>query len=213
EGFYDGILFHRVINNFMIQAGDPDSKNAPANNILGANGADYKLDAEILPQFFHKRGVLAAAREGDNVNPERKSSGSHFYIVQGRKYSEEELDKHVKGINDNRRAAIFERLKNKYEGDINKYTSEEDFDTLMEINEKISEETAVLLEKEKLVLTDEQKEAYTKVGGTPHLDGQYTVFGEVIEGMDIVDKISFVETDMYSRPLQDVKIIKIKNTK
>jgi cyclophilin family peptidyl-prolyl cis-trans isomerase len=130
EGFYDGALFHRVINNFMIQTGDPDSKNAAPNARLGVGGPGYQIDAEILPQFKHKKGSLAAARMGDQVNPERKSSGSQFYIVHNQ-------------------------------------------------------------------------------NGTPHLDGQYTVFGETLKGLDVVDKIATTQTGQADRPVQDIKIEKI----
>ncbi len=134
EGYYDSLLFHRVINNFMIQGGDPQSKHAPAGVMLGNGGPDYTIPAEIIADIKHKKGALAAARMGDMVNPERASSGSQFYLVQ----------------NDN---------------------------------------------------------------GTPHLDGSYTVFGETVEGLDVIDKIAQVRTDRYNRPLEDVRIISMKIVK
>ncbi|MBO4541749.1 MAG: peptidylprolyl isomerase [Bacteroidales bacterium] len=134
EGYYNGLLFHRVINNFMIQGGDPDSKNAPSGQMLGNGGPDYTIPAEIIPELKHVKGSLAAARMGDQVNPKRESSGSQFYIVQ----------------NDN---------------------------------------------------------------GTPHLDGAYTIFGQTIEGMDVIDKIAQVKTDRFNRPIEDVKIISMKIVK
>lgn len=209
EGSYDGMLFHRVIADFMIQAGDPDSKNARPGARLGANETGSPVKAEILPQFFHKKGVIAAARESDNVNPERNSSGSHFYIVQGRVFSPEELDTVVNKTNNNRYAALFERLKKQREAEIVKYQSANNYDALMRINEELSEQTKKLFDAERLVLSDEQKKAYTTIGGVPHLDGAYTVFGEVIEGMEIVDKIAASQTDENYRPEVDVIINKM----
>ena len=210
EGYYDGLLFHRVISNFVVQTGDPASRNARAGMTLGAGGAEHKLEAEIVPGFFHRKGVLAAAREGDNVNPERKSSGSHFYIVQGQAFTPEELDQTVQGINQRRHRALFERLMQQKEEEIRRLEAAKDFEALVNVNKDLSEDTRALFDQEELVLTDEQKEAYTTVGGIPHLDGAYTVFGEVVEGMDVVDKITARKTDSYNRPLQDVRIIKIR---
>lgn len=212
EKYYDGLLFHRVIENFVIQAGDPDSRGARPQMLLGANEIGYSIPSEIRPAFFHKRGVVAAARESDNVNPERKSSGSHFYIVQGKTYSPSELDTMVNRINERRYRALFERLTQKREAEIRKYEAAGDFDKLMELNKELSEQTRRLFEKEKLVLTEEQKEAYTTVGGIPALDGAYTIFGEVVEGMETVDKIAALKTDENDRPLQDVVILEIKGT-
>lgn len=162
EGFYNGVLFHRVIQDFMIQAGDPNSRLAGEGTLLGDGDTGYTLKAEILPGYFHKRGALAAAREGDDVNPEKNSSGSQFYIVEGKVFSPEELTALVDRINRNRQT--------------------------------------------KLVLSPEQVEAYTTIGGSPHLDGEYTVFGEVIEGMEVVKQISEQPTDENDRPLTDVVI-------
>ena len=180
EGYYNGMLFHRVIKDFMIQTGDPDSKSARPGMVLGANDIGYTLKAEIVPKYFHKRGVLAAAREADNINPERSSSGSHFYIVQGRIFTPDIIDEEI------------EKIK------------------LMQLNEKLSDTTRLLFDQVKLKLTGEQRAAYTTIGGSPHLDGEYTVFGEVIEGMEIVDSIAEQETDDNCRPLRDVVILKIE---
>ena len=164
EGFYDGILFHRVIADFMIQTGDPNSRNAQPGQMLGTGDVGYRLPAEIVfPQYFHRRGALAAARQGDHVNPERKSSGCQFYIVQGRVFSNEELD-------------------------------------MMERNMSVK-------------FTDEQRLAYTTIGGTPHLDGEYTVFGEVIDGLDVVEKISRTRTGRHDRPVEDIKIISARRVR
>ena len=164
EGYYDGTLFHRVINEFMIQGGDGTSKNAPAGKRLGTGDPGYTIPAEIVyPKYFHKRGALAAARQGDQVNPEKASSGSQFYIVTGKFFTEMELDK---------------------------------------------------MEKEQgITFTPEQREAYMLEGGTPHLDGKYTIFGEVIKGMKVVDKIQFTETNAEDRPVENIRIKSMKIVK
>ncbi|MDR3269058.1 MAG: peptidylprolyl isomerase [Tannerella sp.] len=158
---YDGLLFHRVIKQFMVQAGDVTSKDAPADRKLGDGDLEYTIPAEIVyPEYFHKRGQLCAARTGDDMNPEKASSATQFYIVTGKHFTERELDK---------------------------------------------------MEQERQIkLTAEQRQAYMIDGGVPHLDGAYTVFGEVIHGLKIVDKIQFVPTDENDRPLQNVKIKSMK---
>ena len=165
QGFYDSVLFHRVINNFMIQSGDPDSKNAAAGKPLGEGGPGYTVPAEFRTTLFHKKGALAAARRGDDVNPQKASSGSQFYIVQGKKFTDGALDT----------LEIF-RLNGKK-------------------------------------IPADQREAYKSIGGTPHLDQGYTVFGEVIKGLDVVDKIAAVLTSRgadIDRPLENVMIVKAK---
>ena len=165
EQYFDSLLFHRVIKDFMIQGGDPDSKYAEAGVRLGEGGPDYRIDAEFrMPELMHKRGALAAAREGDGVNPEKRSSASQFYIVWGKEYTPEQID------------ALSQRMQEVGMGEI----------------------------------TDEQKNLYTTVGGTPFLDGQYTVFGEITKGLEIVDKIQNVATDQFDRPLEDVRILSIR---
>lgn len=165
SGFYDGLLFHRVIDKFMIQTGDSASRHAKPGELLGDSPEGYTVPAEIrFPQLYHKRGVLGAAREGDDVNPERASSASQFYIVYGNRFTDEWLDK---------------------------------------VQQRLDENT-----KGKVVLPGYLREIYKKQGGTPHLDGQYTVFGEVLEGIDVVRDIEWVETDANDRPVEDVKIIK-----
>lgn len=168
QGFYDSVLFHRVINNFMIQAGDPDSKNTPAGKPLGEGGPGYTVPAEFSPALFHKKGVIAAAREGDNVNPSKASNGSQFYITQGKKFTDGGLD------------------------------------TL---------ETYRLNGRK---IPADQREVYKTIGGTPHLDQGYTVFGEVIKGLDVIDSIAAVATSKAAdrdRPLKDVMIVKAKLVK
>lgn len=165
EQRYDSLLFHRVIKDFMIQGGDPDSKNALAGALLGEGDLGYTVDAELMPQVhFHRRGVLAAAREGDDVNPTKASSASQFYIVWGKVYTKEQLEN--------------------YKEFYARRTGRE------------------------LVISPEQEAVYTTVGGTPHLDGEYTVFGEVVSGLDVVEKIQSAACDGNDRPLEDVRIMK-----
>jgi len=156
SGYYDGQIFHRLIKDFMIQGGDPNSKNAGPGEILGQGGPGYTIPAEIMPKYFHKKGALAAARMGDAVNPARSSSGSQFYIIQGKVFTKAQLD---------------------------------------------------LMEERKLhpVFTAAEIEAYTKLGGSPHLDGAYTVFGEVEYCMDVLEKLMNTPTDSNDRPLQDIR--------
>ena len=160
SGFYDSTLFHRVIGDFMIQAGDPESKGAPKGQPLGMGGPGYRVDAEINNDFIHKKGALAAARQGDNVNPKRASSGSQFYIVEGKPTSAELLSR-------------FEESRGE------PYTAN-------------------------------QKKIYETLGGTPHLDGQYTVFGEIVKGLEVVDAISMVKTARGDRPVEDIMIVSMK---
>ncbi len=166
EGAFDSLLFHRVIQDFMIQGGDPDSKYAEPGVLLGEGDRDYTVPAEFRLEdgIFHRRGVLAGARESDDVNPEQRSSAMQFYIVWGKIFDDAGLDK------------VQERLDNRTGG--------------------------------RVKLTPEMREVYKTVGGTPHLDGQYTVFGEVVSGLDVVDAIQRVPTDENDRPLTDVRIIK-----
>ena len=165
SGYYDSVLFHRVIQNFMIQSGDPESKTAKPGEPLGNGGPGYTIPAEFKQSLFHKKGVLAAARMGDNVNPQKASSGSQFYIVQGKVFTDAGLDSVEKFRLNGRKIPL------------------------------------------------EQREIYKTIGGTPHLDQGYTVFGEVIKGIDVLDKIASTVTSKgqdRDRPLEDIRIIKAK---
>ena len=213
--YYDRLLFHRVIKNFMIQGGDPFSKNAKPGSRLGLGGPGYTLPAEIRPNHFHKRGALAAARESDDVNPERRSSGSQFYIVQGRKYTPEglnKLEKRLKAIHRNDLIMKFltEKKNQAYRDTLKALAKAKDTDGIIKFRNRVYKLALEKYHKKPFKFTEAQKKIYTTIGGSPHLDGQYTVFGEVIKGMDVVDKIANVKTDAFNRPLKDVRIIKME---
>lgn len=205
EGFYDGLLFHRVINNFMIQGGDPDSRGADAAKRLGSGGPGYQIPAEINPKFFHKKGALAAARTGDQINPERKSSGSQFYIVKGVVFTQPQMDTLELKMNVALQQSIQRSYLTKSQDELNKLRQAND---AVGYNKRITEIRAAadsaftVAPKQKL--SEEKRIAYTTVGGYPSLDGAYTVFGQVIEGLDVIDKISAVATNSADRPLKDV---------
>ena len=206
EGYYDSTLFHRVIKDFMIQGGDPDSKGAPAGKQLGSGGPGYTVPAEfVYPQYFHKRGVLSAARQADQVNPERRSSGSQFYIVWGKTYTEGELKQLAAQLDGQRGQQIFNGLAAQHRDSIQAMYQRGDQKGLMELQNRLAAETdKILKETQGFTFTPEQMEAYTTVGGTPFLDNQYTVFGEVVEGLDVVGKIQQVATGKADRPKEDV---------
>lgn len=212
EGTYEGTLFHRVIKDFMIQAGDPESKNAPKGKALGTGDVGYTLPAEfVYPKYFHKKGALSAARQGDNVNPEKRSSGCQFYIVTGTLFNDSTLLDMENRIRENKVGQIFNKLAQEHMKEIYKMRKANDEEGLYELQEKLiaqAEEEAA--KGPEFRFTPEQVKAYTTVGGTPHLDGDYTVFGEVVEGMDVVDKIQQVKTNRSDRPEEDVKIVKVK---
>lgn len=211
EGYYNGVLFHRVIRDFMIQTGDPDSKNAPAGKMLGMGSPDYKIDAEIVwPAHFHKRGALAAARESDQVNPEKRSSGSQFYIVTGRKFSESQLRQMERSIAMAYKQEVFNKLALQHRASIMALRLNRDTVALQQLQEELTRQVEEIAGKTPVAFTPEQIEAYTTVGGAPHLDRGYTVFGEVVSGMDVVDRIQQVDTDSHDRPVTDVKVIDMK---
>lgn len=214
EGYYDGLLFHRVIDQFMIQTGDPDSRDAAPGRQLGSGGPGYQVDAEIVcPRFFNKRGALAAARTGDQVNPERKSSGSQFYIVTGRKFTPAQLDQMEGQMQQGRLQEIFDSLAREHMGQIRSMQAAGDQAGLQALQQQLVARTEEIGKASPFRFSAEQREAYTTVGGAPHLDGAYTVFGEVVSGMDTVDKIEKAETDRSDRPLSDVRIISMKIVK
>lgn len=209
EGVYDSTLFHRVIKNFMIQAGDPTSKTASATDTLGSGDVGYTIPAEFNPKFFHKRGVLAAARQGDDVNPNKESSGCQFYIVTGRKFSEAQMINMENQMNEARLDTVFQALARKHMKEIYKMRKDNDMEGLMELQDSLENQARKEVAKEPaLKFTPEQIKAYTTVGGSPHLDGSYTVFGEVVDGMNVVAEIETAKTNRQDRPTQDIRILK-----
>lgn len=206
-GFYEGISFHRVINNFMIQAGDPVTKTGSSTR-LPDSLKTYTIPAEFNSIYFHKKGALAAAREGNDINPEMRSSGTQFYIVQGVKYSDEELDKAEQRINNNNKQALFNRM------------LKETADSVRSSGKLISDGEIQEIASVKMFqfqtghpdykIPEERRNVYKSIGGVPRLDGTYTVFGEVTDGLDVVDKIAAVKTDSSDKPLSDIKILKMK---
>lgn len=215
EDFYDSLLFHRVIKDFMIQGGDPESKGAVPEKSLGNGGPGYKIDAEIVPGLYHKKGVLAAAREGDNVNPKKKSSGSQFYFVQGKVFTMDQLTQMEEKMNGPKKQKLFYECINKPENSSLK-TKLDSLNRIKDFESLNKEVQATLLtlqtEIDKLNLftyTQEQKNTYSTLGGTPHLDQNYTVFGEVVEGLNVIDSIAQVKTGKGDRPLEDI-IMKMK---
>ena len=209
EGVYGCTLFHRVIKQFMIQAGDPDNKNASDTAMLGSGDVGYTIPAEFNPKFFHKKGVLAAARQGDDVNPEKASSGCQFYIVTGRKFTEPQLLGMENKINEQREEALFDSLARQHMKEIYKMRKAGDNAGLLELQDTLEAQARELADKEeKFRFTPEQIKAYSTIGGAPHLDGSYTVFGEVTEGMEVVDNIEIAKTNRADRPIENIRILK-----
>ena len=204
EGYYDGTLFHRVIKDFMIQGGDPDSKGAPAGKMLGVGGPDYTLQAEIVDGLFHKRGALAAARQGDEVNPERRSSGSQFYIVWGQVYNQGQLRQFSKQLKMQKVQNAFNQLAAQHRDEIMQMRRERNRAGLQELQDKLAAQAEAMVTGDGL--TAEQIGVYSTIGGTPHLDGQYTVFGEVEQGLDIVEMIQNAATGRGDRPFDDIEM-------
>lgn len=211
DGTYNGTLFHRVIKDFMVQAGDPESKNAPKGKMLGSGDVGYTVPAEfVYPKYFHKKGALSAARQGDEVNPKKESSGCQFYIVTGKVFNDSTLLNMEQQKNQNKVTEAFNALAQKHMKEIYKMRKANDQDGLYALQDTLFiQAEAEAAKQPDFHFTPEQIKAYTTVGGTPHLDGEYTVFGEVAEGMDIVDKIQQVKTDRSDRPEEDVKIINV----
>jgi cyclophilin family peptidyl-prolyl cis-trans isomerase len=204
--FYDGTLFHRVIKEFMIQGGDPNTKNAQPGQKLGNGGPGYTIDPEINPKFLHKRGALAAARLGDNVNPEKKSSGSQFYIVQGQVIPPSQVPALVENENTQLPQKIMNQLALAKRDSFMLFQKNNDKPGFDKLVERIKQEAMVKAAQNPYKLTDEQYHLYTTIGGVPSLDGEYTVFGEVIDGMAVVDSIAAQQTGANDRPVKDIKM-------
>lgn len=209
DGYYNGVLFHRVIKDFMVQTGDPESVNADSTKMLGSGGPGYQIDAEILyPMHYHKYGALAAARTGDNMNPERKSSGSQFYIVTGQKFDDHQLDGLAYRQTMEKRQAYFRELCKKNEAKIREIVNSGNKEAEEAYRMELIKETEAAVPE--APLPDNIRNDYKNIGGTPHLDGTYTVFGEVISGMDTVEKIQNSATGRGDRPKEDIRIISMK---
>lgn len=212
EHYYDSLLFHRVIQDFMIQGGDPDSKHAEPAKLLGDGDLKYTVPAEFVPTLCHKKGMLCAARNGDDVNPEKASSAAQFYIVQGKVRNDEDLIAFEKRINKPLIAKIKDDILNKPENaalkeKIAAAKKEQNNDSLMvyfkTVNKLVDEEYA---KTPHYSFPPEHKTIYKTIGGTPHLDSQYTIFGEVIEGLEVIDKIAAVGKNKDDRPLIDIRM-------
>ncbi|QZE14036.1 peptidylprolyl isomerase [Halosquirtibacter laminarini] len=202
--YYDGLLFHRVINEFMIQGGDPDSRGAEKELKLGNGGPGYDIDAEIVEGLFHKKGVIAAAREGDRSNPQRASSGSQFYIVQGKRFTEEELD----SLEDTQFLKETQRIFNENQWGLRDsftfYQQNMLYEKVEQLRNRLRLQADSIAMKSRITIPEEHRKVYKKIGGTPHLDGKYSVFGEVIEGLNVIDSIASVKTGERDRPIEDV---------
>lgn len=209
DGILDSVLFHRVIENFMIQAGDPDSKNAEPGDTLGNGGLDYRVDAEFNPALFHKKGVLAAARDG---NPERASSSTQFYFVQGKVFNDSLLTVAENRINDwladhySRKAPEHKDLLDALE----KATEDKNREASKLLNDSLRNIAKSYDNYEHYTIPEAHREVYKTLGGTPHLDQNYTVFGEVIKGLEIVDSIAAAETGTFNRPVKDIRILSVR---
>jgi len=202
EKFFDGQIFHRVIDKFVVQGGDPSTKISQPDSLYGNTDSGYLIDAEIVDSLIHKRGALGMAREGDEINPEKKSSGSQFYIVTGKIFTNEQLDELEKKLTSKKKANLYKKL---LEEKILESQKTGKVDTI-----SISLDVSAIFDSvwdsyPKFIFTEKQRKNYSTIGGIPHLDGNYTVLGEVTKGMEIVDEISKAQTDQNDRPFKDIK--------
>ncbi len=204
--YFDGLLFHRVIKEFMIQGGDPDTRNAQPGQKLGNGGPGYEIDAEINSMFLHKKGALAAARQGDQTNPQKRSSGSQFYIVQGVVFPSDNLQSlEIEGTQ-RLAQSIMRQLARDYSDSLKIYQQSANKLAFEKLAVKLQNEAMAKAQQTPFKLTDAQMQAYTTVGGTPHLDGNYTVFGQVVEGLAVLDSIAAQPTGPNDRPIKDIKM-------
>jgi len=202
EKFFDGQIFHRIIDNFVVQGGDPSTITAKPDSLYGNKDSGYLIDAEIIDSLIHKRGAVGMAREGDEINPEKKSSGSQFYLVKGKIYTNAQLDELEKKKDSKNKSNLYKKL---LQEKISSFNNQKLIDTI-----SISLDVSMAIDSiwenyPKFKFSDKQRKIYTTIGGIPQLDGNYTVFGEIIKGLNIVDELSSVQTDKNDRPLQDIK--------
>ncbi|MDH6534115.1 peptidyl-prolyl cis-trans isomerase B (cyclophilin B) [Parabacteroides sp. PM5-20] len=210
KGLFNGTLFTRVIPEFMIQGGAPDSKNAPAGVRVGYGDRSAEILPEMRPQYFFKKGTIAAPRQNDDINPKKKSDMSQFFIVQGKVYRAGELDTLQRATNlpIKRKAMAAFYQPHKMEMDSLKTADPKEYNRqVVEINHKV--DSVIRATPGHLFFTDEQIEAYTTLGGSRHLEGQYTIYGEITEGLDIIDRIASQPRDAYDRPKKDIKIVRV----
>tara|TARA_B110000211_G_C14081733_1_gene554873 strand:+ start:930 stop:1778 length:849 start_codon:yes stop_codon:yes gene_type:complete len=212
DTFYNGTLFHRIIPGFMIQGGDPTSKNATAGQQLGSGNISYTIEAEFVDSLIHKKGALAAARQGDNVNPKKNSSGSQFYIVQGAAVQKSSLTRVEQNINAGRKRAlasvVFEdSLNSGLKANFLRARTNNQKDSASYYGNLLEEKLSAAMVGKEFKYSEKQIALYDSLGGTPHLDGGYTVFGEVVSGMNIIDSIANAKKDGGNRPLEDIKMI------
>lgn len=205
SGFYDSLLFHRIIKDFMIQGGDPDSKNADSTAFLGGGDIGYKIPAEFVKKLYHKKGALAAARDN---NPEKASSGCQFYIVQGKKFTAEELSKIVNNMNYQGKMALLQEYmqRDSIKVKLDDYNMRGDQDGLNKYMNQVKAQIDGQFDSKMYMPTQEMIIQYMRFGGTPHLDGNYTVFGELVSGFDVLEKIAEVKTNPAARPFSNVRM-------
>ncbi|MFV0506603.1 MAG: peptidylprolyl isomerase [Bacteroidales bacterium] len=209
DGKYDGVIFHRVIKDFMVQAGDPNSKNPRAGVVYGGGGPAYTIPAEIFPDLINEYGAIAAARNNDDINPQRKSNATQFYIVTGKIFRESQLDTMARAETIKLRKKRYKKIFAEAKPQLLRYQELKDHDNMNALAEATKVRAKEEAMKEVFEYTEQQRHAYTTVGGAPHLDGKYTVFGFVTEGMDVVNKIQCEARDKNDRPLRDVIIKRV----
>ncbi len=207
QGFYNDLLFHRVIKDFMIQGGDPQSKNAPAGKQLGAGDVGYTIPAEFAyPKYYHKKGALAAARQGDQVNPKKASSGCQFYIVEGKTYNDKEIEQLENRMLNTAKQTRFYQLANEHSDEIKNLRIKKDSVGIEKLQNQLISQLESEFANKSYKMPEQMKNDYKTIGGTPFLDNEYTVFGEIVEGMEVIDKIAAVEKNASDRPKQDIKM-------
>lgn len=202
EKFYDGQIFHRIIDNFVVQGGDPTTKHALPDSLYGSADSGYLIDAEIVDSLIHKKGAVGMAREGDDINPEKNSSGSQFYIVKGKVLTNLQLDELEKKRDLQNRSKLYKKL---FSEAIAKQKLQNKIDTVTASLEVGIAIDSIWQNYPKFKFSERQRKVYTTIGGIPHLDGNYTVFGEVIRGMNFIDELSTISTDKNDRPIKDTK--------